>query len=230
MLGVEHTPLLLGHRGSRSSPSVAENTTNAFDLALQHGCDGFEFDVRRTRDAFAVVCHDPRSCGLSIAKATRLRVPDLPLLDDVLERFGKSAFLDIELKVPGLAPALLLALNEHVPERGYVVSSFLPEVVLELAARSEATPLGIIFERRIPRWWELPVDFVIPEQSLITADLIHKVHDSGKKLLAWTVNDRAAMLRLAGWDVDGIISDQTELLVKTLRHGQVSQLRSDMHP
>ena len=50
-----HHPLLLGHRGMRGSPEVKENTIEAFDLALQHGCHGFEFDVRLTGDRRAVI-------------------------------------------------------------------------------------------------------------------------------------------------------------------------------
>jgi glycerophosphoryl diester phosphodiesterase len=42
------------------------------------------------------------------------------------------------------------------------------------------------------------------------------VHAAGKKIFAWTVNDRESMLQLAGWGIDGIISDDTELLVATL--------------
>jgi hypothetical protein len=45
---IDRHPLLLGHRGARRA--APENTLAAFDLALQHGCDGFEFDVRRTLD------------------------------------------------------------------------------------------------------------------------------------------------------------------------------------
>ena len=37
------------------------------------------------------------------------------------------------------------------------------------------------------------------------------------RIFVWTVNDPEAMLRLAAWGVDGIISDDTELLVRTLR-------------
>ena len=37
--------LLLGHRGARQY--ATENSFDAFDVALEHGCDGFEFDVRR---------------------------------------------------------------------------------------------------------------------------------------------------------------------------------------
>jgi glycerophosphoryl diester phosphodiesterase len=50
---------------------------------------------------------------------------------------------------------------------------------------------------------------------LVTRKLVDEVHSAGKKLLTWTVNDSKAMLRLADWKVDGIISDDTQLLVAT---------------
>ena len=57
-------PLLLGHRGA--SKYVPENTLPAFNLALKHGCDGFEFDVRYSSDGQTVLCHDPFLNGLEI--------------------------------------------------------------------------------------------------------------------------------------------------------------------
>ena len=62
-------PLLLGHRGSRVSAGIPENTFASFDLALKHGCDGFEFDVRLTACGTAVVCHDPKVGGITVARA-----------------------------------------------------------------------------------------------------------------------------------------------------------------
>jgi len=213
---VSNLPLLLGHRGTRTR-AIHENTLPAFERALQHGCDGFEFDVRLTRDGRAVVCHNPKSRGVSLAKAGIARLGHLPLLEDVIARFAKRAFLDIELKVPGLEQHVLTLLRENVPERGYVVSSFLPKVLVELRARSETVLLGIIFDKKTTNWRDLPVNYVIPRKSLVTAALVNELHDGGKLLITWTVNDKRSMLRLANWGVDGIISDKSELLVKTLR-------------
>jgi glycerophosphoryl diester phosphodiesterase len=67
---MHHRPLLLGHRGLRVPQAPPENTFAAFDLALQHGCDGFEFDVRLTGDGRAVICHDPWAQGIVIAEAS----------------------------------------------------------------------------------------------------------------------------------------------------------------
>jgi glycerophosphoryl diester phosphodiesterase len=210
-------PLLLGHRGARSSVSVNENTVASFDLALQHGCDGFELDVRLTACGRALICHDQVVQGITVAQAQCHQLPDLPIVQDILARYAKQAFLDIELKVPGLDSQLLLALQAHPPERGYVVSSFIPEVLTELRLRTGEITLGLICERQkqLERWRELPVQYVILHSSLITRDLVEELHDAGKSLIAWTVNDHPSMLRLAEWGVNGIISDDTELLVRT---------------
>ena len=210
-------PLLLGHRGTRSTTAVAENTIAAFDLALRLGCDGFEFDVRRTASGRAVICHDEKVQGITVAKAARGQLRSLPCLADVLALYAGRAFLDIELKVPGLESEILVALREHPPQRGYVVSSFLPEVLLELRLRSADISLGFICDRRknLDRWRELPVEFVIPKLPLATSQLVQAVHGAGKTMLTWTVNDRQAMQRLAAWGVDGIISDDPQLLAQT---------------
>lgn len=211
-------PLLLGHRGARATTSIAENTLASFDLALKHGCDGFEFDVRMKYCGRAVICHDPVVDGITVATAACEELTHLPELRGVLARYAERAFLDIELKVPGLESFVLVVLKEHVPQRGYVVSSFLPEVLSELRARSSSVVLGIICDKQnqLDKWKALPVEHVIPHYSLVTRELVNDVHAAGRSLLVWTVNDKDSMLRLRDWGVDGIISDDTELLVRTL--------------
>lgn len=211
-------PLLLAHRGARTS-SIGENTPEAFARALKHGCDGFEFDVRLTGCGRALICHEPKIKEITVAQAMENQLVNFPILQDVLAQFAKQAFLDIELKVPGLGSQVVQALRENPPERGHVVSSFLPDVLIELSVRSGLIPLGMICgdQKQLRRWRDLPVHYVIPECSLITQELVRDVHDAGRRLFAWTVNDKSTMLRLADWGVDGIISDKTELLVKTLR-------------
>ena len=211
-------PLLLGHRGARASAGIPENTFASFDLALDHGCDGFEFDVRLAACGTAVVCHDPKVGKTTIARARAKQLPQLPRLTDVIQRYRDRAFLNIELKVKDLEAKVLTALGEFPPRQGYVVSSFIPDVVLDLEARSSSVSIGLICETpaQLARWRNLPVDYVIPHQSLVDRLLVQCIHDAGLKIMVWTVNDKEAMLRLADWGVDGIISDETKLLVHTL--------------
>jgi len=212
-------PLLLGHRGLRSrSFSVRENTIAAFDLALQHGCDGFEFDVRLTADNHAVICHGPKFAGITIVRATASRLRILPRLEDVLERYASRAFLDIELKVPGIESQLLYKISKFPPQRGYVVSSFLPDVLIDLRRLSSSVPLGIICETRkqLSIWRDLQVQYVIAHERLITPELLRDAHGAAKAVFAWTINKKPSMIRLANSGVDGIVSDKTDLLVATL--------------
>lgn len=213
-----HRPLLLGHRGARALKSIPENTIASFDRCLADGCDGFEFDVRLTADGLAVVCHDPRVGNLEIARAAARELAGLALLDDVLERYCELAFLDIELKVAGLEKITAELLRKHPPRRGYVVSSFLPEVLEALRAEDSAIPLGLICETRaeLRRWDHLHVEYVIPHWELATPGLMSDLRAAGKKTLVWTVNGYDKMHALAQLGVDGIISDDTALLCRAL--------------
>jgi glycerophosphoryl diester phosphodiesterase len=210
--------LLLGHRGARAARGILENTVESFDRALADGCDGFEFDVRLTEDEEAVVCHDPKIGRIQIARATAKEVSQLPRLRDVLQRY-RDSFLDIELKVKGLERITLDLFLRCKPRRGFVVSSFTPGVLKSLRAEDSTVPLGLIceFENQLRLWSEVPVQYVIPEQKLVEPELIRKIKGAGKKIIVWTVNDADTMLRFQDLGVDGIISDDTELLKRTCR-------------
>ena len=219
-------PLLLGHRGARAVKSIPENTLASFDRALADGCDGFEFDVRRTGDGELVVCHDPEYQGskarkIEIAAVDGNALGDLPRLEEVVKRYQGSAFLDIELKVPGVEEASLTLLEKYPPQQGFVLSSFLPEVLQMLHALDSAVPLGMICENRteLGRWRSLPVEWVIPHWKVVTQGLVQELKKQHRRTFVWTVNDSEAMKRFADWGVDGIVSDQTSLLVKMISKG-----------
>lgn len=218
-------PLLLGHRGARAARHVPENTLPSFELCLQHGCDGFEFDVRQSADGQAVICHDPTWRGMKISEHAAHDL-GLPKLDQVLQRFSSHAFLDIELKIDGLEERTLAALRAFPPAKGCVVSSFLPSALSAMHALDTDIPLGWLCETRDPLSARSPSEhemprvpetaWVIPRVNLVTRDLVEELHSLGKKVMVWTVNRPEDMRQLADWSVDGIISDKTELLVQTV--------------
>jgi glycerophosphoryl diester phosphodiesterase len=206
-----HRPLLLGHRGARASHEIPENTLASFELCLEHGCDGFEFDVRRSADGQAVICHDPQIRGMEIAQ-TSVPILALPTLDEVLGLFASRAFLDIELKVGGLEQEIISLLHKHSPSKGYVVSSFLPQVLVVLRDLDRAIPLGFIFDEasQANLWEELAVDWVMPQANFADLELIGRMRSAGKKTMVWTVNDEDRVRGFAESGVDAIISDATE--------------------
>jgi len=205
-------PLLLGHRGARALRQIPENSLASFELCLQHGCDGFEFDVRRSANGRAVICHDATVGGMEIANTASKTLP-LPTLEDVLRQFAHRAFLDIELKVAGLEPQTLAELRKHPPQKGYVVSSFISEVLTAIHDLDPAIPLGFLCDTQdqLRGWRETPAEWVIPQCALLDRELIERIHEAGKKVMVWTVNRAERMREFAEWGVDAIISDETEL-------------------
>src|SRR5580658_4582 len=220
---MQNRPLLLGHRGARAEKEIAENTLPSFDLALALGCDGFEFDVRLSADGQAVICHDATSRGREIAESPAAQLA-LPRLQEVITRYQKTAFLDIELKVAGLEMIVTELLRKFVPASGFVVSSFLPDVLQTIHGLDSAIPLGLICETeaQLSRWPGLPVKYVMPHRKLIGRKLISEIKDAGNKVIVWTVNVPAEIKRFAEWGVDGIISDHPKRLVRLGRRQEKS--------
>jgi glycerophosphoryl diester phosphodiesterase len=98
---------IVSHRGEHNNRSVRENTFAAFAPVAEAGCWGLEFDLRWTRDLQPVVIHDAdteRVFGIKLVVAEvslaelRQRIPEVPTLVEVVERFGGRQHLMIELK------------------------------------------------------------------------------------------------------------------------------------
>jgi glycerophosphoryl diester phosphodiesterase len=221
-------PLLLGHRGLRhrsfgrlAGDLPAENSLAAFEYALSQGCDGFEFDVRHTLDGLNVLWHDPKWNGRLIAATNYADLKPgsagLARLENVLEQFGPRAYLDIELKASGKEERVLAALKAIPPRNGFIVSSFLPEVLLRCRELDATVPLGFLCDRdeAMKLWPRLPIQVFLPRHDLVTALVVDQAHRRGQQVMTWTVNSGRSMQQLADWGMDGLISDSPELLYQT---------------
>lgn len=216
--------LLLGHRGARRY--APENTLAAFDVALEQGADGFEFDVRITRLRQLVIVHDSRFNRLSVRRSTlkqleascssREEFP--PPLPEVLDRYSRKAFLNMEIKVRGIERLVYRIFRAFPPRRGYCISSFHPSVVREFHRIDDSLVLGTISQTRwqLRRWERLPAAYVVPQYRLLSRMLVEEIHAAGKLVVTWTLNEPKRLLRVAELGVDGIISDDPKLLTETL--------------
>lgn len=218
---------MLGHRGARPLSRLKlstrggrippENTLACFEYALAHGCDGFEFDVRSTRDGRLVLCHNAwlraRQVAASSYDSLCSRCDEtLPCLEDVLSTFADRAFLDIEVKVPGGEETIVSALR-HKPQH-YLLSSFLPEVLVRFHQLDPSLPLGYVCDHsaNVRAWRELPIQVFLPHYELVDEKLIREVHRRDMQIFTWTVNRKEDMQRLAAWGIDGLISDDPKRL------------------
>jgi glycerophosphoryl diester phosphodiesterase len=198
--------LLLGHRGS---PHVAaENTMASFHAAIAAGAAGFEFDVRKSKDGKLVVIHDSRTRRprKSVARNTAAQL-GLPLLEDVLRTF-RGAWLDIEMKVPGIERQVIELAHRYLQPERFVITSFRARSIREVKRVSPATPAGWLFKRPrlfLPRWTKR-IDFICPHHKVLTRRLARLARERGLRVATWTVNSPRDYKRVAGL-ADVIISD-----------------------
>lgn len=102
--------LTIGHRGA---PSLAkDNTLKAFDLALSHGVDMVETDLRLTADGMFVLSHSPFVWkGLFPQRIRKLSLeevedaaPDIITIQRLLESVPRDLAVMLELRLDTRAP------------------------------------------------------------------------------------------------------------------------------
>jgi glycerophosphoryl diester phosphodiesterase len=60
--------------------------------------------------------------------------------------------------------------------------------------------------------------FQVPETAgrirIVSPRFIRHVHEAGKRLQGWTIDEEADMQRLLAWGVDGLISNRPDIAVR----------------
>lgn len=132
--------LFLSHRGE--SDDAAENTLEAFALAMERDSDGIELDIRMTADGKIVCLHDEsllRVAGVDMKAADHTyselcQVHPVPLISEALDILKPGKLIQIELKgKPFDLTGLRQLVNKHTALQKIIsISSFEIET-LELA-------------------------------------------------------------------------------------------------
>ncbi len=232
-------PLVLGHRGARAH--AVENTMHAFELALDHGADGVEIDVRMSADGALFIAHDeelpfegPKRGAalrnLSSSQLDKLRLSGghkIPTLRDVLEFQARSgALINVELKgdVPNASWMCERAAREIRVHGGHglVLSSFSPLVVRKLTLLLPNIPTALLFDksqslmRRLLPLDALGATGAHPEDATVDHSLVQRLKSRSKFIGVWTVNDTERARTLAQMRVDVLISDDPRAILSAL--------------
>ena len=212
-------PLIIAHRGFSSR--YLENTLASVHAALQLGVDLVEIDVQETRDGELIVFHDyrlNRICGVrgrvrhkTLAEIQRLN-PQVPTLREVLTTCRGRAQVLIEIKRadPRKVAEVIAKLRM---EREVVVFSLSVPRMKQFAAAAPGVPrFGLI--ARNPLWamarLKAAVDIEglgISRRLVTSPRVVRQIQRRGWKVFVWTVNREVEMKKLAGWGVDGIITN-----------------------
>ncbi len=236
-----YPPWVIAHRGFSSD--YPENTLAAFDAAAAGPIQGIELDIQLTRDLVAVVYHDRTLLGIgggrrrvrnqdwrTLARFETVRSRDrgpsrhIPLLDQVLARYGRRCLLLLEVKrrekqwsrLQCAMDRVIEAIHRHdMRERAWILCYDLP--LLEYGYERDPS-LRFVWNQDKPRF-EPGADFLFAYSVNIknlNEKIVHDAHKVGKPVLTFTCNTPKQLARALSYGVNGIMSDNPHWLVENL--------------
>jgi glycerophosphoryl diester phosphodiesterase len=199
-----HRSLICAHRGA--SAALPDNSVAAFEAAIDAGAHMIETDVRRAPNGDLVLSHDP----LVEAGAGLVRLGELVALG------AGRIMLDLELKEPGLGADVLAAVEPR--PRGLIVTSFLPEALLEVHDLDPSVRTGLLVETGdalFERAADCHARILAPAVALVTPALLADADRLRSPLAVWTVNDEPTLARLVrDRRVGCVITDVPEVALR----------------
>ena len=231
-------PRMIAHRGL--SGIEMENTCSAFVAAGNRSYFGIETDVHVTKDGGFIIIHDDTTKRVALDDLTveestfetlrSLRLTDkdgkrgrkdllLPSLREYIQickKYGKMSVL--ELKNP-MQPEQIDQIIEIIREEGWlehtIFISFALSNMIHVRKALPAQKAQYLIEGD-PDWQEVmaalkkyDLDLDI-DYNLLTEERVKELHEAGKEVNVWTVNDLSDAQRLAAWGVDYITSNIIE--------------------
>ena len=232
-------PLAFAHRGGPGH--YPENSWPAFEHAVRLGYSYLETDAHSTSDGVLLAFHDHTLDRVTDRSGT---IADLPASEVAVARIGGlepipvlaellAAWPDVRFNIdvkhaPAAQPLAELIRRAAAWDRVCITSfsaarlratrRYLDRPVTMAASPVGAAALGSrlppralapAFSRHQVRCAQLPV-------RMANAPLIARAHAAGLQVHIWTVNERALMNSLLDTGVDGLMTDNTELLREVL--------------
>ena len=232
-------PIPFAHRGGTSA--APENTMPAFEHAVSLGYCHLETDVHLSADGVLMAFHDPdlsRTCGVDghIADMTAeelaaVRVDgraSIPLMSELLERFSDVRF-NIDCKSDAAAGPLAALIRRYEAVDRVCLGAFsharltklrtlLGPELLSCTSPQEVASLRLVgrMSGHALRVAQVPVSYGAPSGpkgiTVVTERFVRNAHRRGVPVHVWTIDDPVEMHRLLDLGVDGIMTDQPEVL------------------
>ena len=224
--------LIYAHRGASSD--FAEGSKAAYQGAIAQGADGFECDVRLTKDRQIICYHDRNTTRLSkidleIAKTTYSELKEKvdpyrldQLLDLAIEN-KKDLVIEFKHPVPtgGLVEKLthkLLAEKANEIKKSEITISLISFSYLATLRnlRSGYQSAYLVQSKILSKINPAPI--IGPSIKLIreNPEFVASAIKSGKKVFVWTVNNEADLQLCAKLGVSAVMSDNPALARKLL--------------
>jgi glycerophosphoryl diester phosphodiesterase len=224
--------LIYAHRGASSD--FKEGSKAAYIGALAQGADGFECDVRLTKDKQIICYHDSNTSRLSnidlkISKSSYKELKekvDPYLLEELLElAISNKKDLVIESKHPVSTGALierhvhklLQSRQAEIKASGIQISLISFSYFATLRNLKSGYQTGYLIKNpNLIRFNPSPVIALSIEILRQNPGIVSEQHKRGKKVFIWTVNEAADLNLCSKVGVDVVITDKPEQARKLL--------------
>ena len=213
-------PLIYAHRGA--SHDFPEMSRAAYLAAVSQGADGFECDLRLTKDKVIVCWHDATmkriaDCDLVIAESTYEEIiaayPVLTLVDllEIALEFRKDLALETKHPVPthgAIERELIKVLAEYRPR---IIESGISVSIMSFSwfaiARVRRFGWNTVF-LAVHRWFFIfnPGRSIGPSVSVVNQ--LHKIRNHRKKIFVWTANTENEIQLCKNKEVDVMMTDR----------------------
>ena len=230
---------IYAHRGA--SHDFPEMTALAYENAVKQGADGFECDLRLTKDGVAVLWHDAdlkrrANNGAVVAESTLKKLkkiyPEILTFDEFLD-FGisekKSLLLETKHPVPSRNEIEELIVNKlknedtRIKKSGIEINvmSFSWFAIERMKALNKEIATTYLLHDYTP-WFTARYSSarsIGPGINLLRKNpsLAKRIKSTGRKLNVWTVNDAADIKLCHHLGVDNLITNRPGYAREVLR-------------
>ncbi|MGF7228794.1 MAG: glycerophosphodiester phosphodiesterase [Candidatus Saccharibacteria bacterium] len=220
---------IVGHRGARHL--APENTLNALEIAIKHGVDEIEIDVRVTRDGHVVLHHDPvvrAKTGETYTISThtleelRAKKSDITTLAAAVNTVKRRVPLMIEVKPrQPIAPIVSIIeafLADGWEPKDFMFGSFSQSILRQLHETLPQIELVVIEAyasfRATYRARQVGAHKVSINHRLLWFANVAAMRRKNYEVYTWTLNDPRKAERLRKSGLSGTITDNPKLYTK----------------
>ncbi|MFW9818460.1 MAG: glycerophosphodiester phosphodiesterase [Candidatus Thorarchaeota archaeon] len=229
--------MIIAHRGASSI--APPNTLKSFQKAIDLKADYIEFDIHKSLDGEIVIKHDAYINDLTGQKQLikDMVIKDLkaldvgegekiPTLKELIKLTKCKIGLQCEIKAPGLSKDLVEMLSQENLIETSIISSFMFHELLELQKINSELKLALLIPpeipsaRRLMKICQKAIDnnfyAVHPHFKSINIDVVRTIHNEGLLVNVWTVNKESDIREVLKMGINGIISDDINLVKNVL--------------
>lgn len=233
--------IALSHRGN--SKKYIENSYEAFKSVVNKGFEYIETDLRKTLDNEIVTFHDKtlkrlfnidievenlslkeintffkkRNCRLPTLEETLIEFPNIKFNIDLKTKEVVEPTINIINKLKAFDRVCFASFNSKNTNK--VINKF-PDANISMGLKDVALFKLFNITNNFSKILQVPINW--NGIKILNKNFIKKAMT--KKLLvhAWTINDENNMRKLINMGVNGIITDEPDLLVKVIKDTKLS--------